>query len=125
VYQRYLEAQRSEIVRSASDKFGSPTYTADLAAKILEIVETEEYGLYHVTNSGSASRFDYLKCVIEAFELSTPIEPVDSGSFPRSAPNPDCETLANLNIEFLNLEPMRPWRDAIHAYVASLKKTLM
>ncbi len=124
VWQRYLEVQRSNIVRSASDKFGSPTYTADLAAKILEIVETDQYGLYHVTNSGSASRFDYLKCIVEAFEMSTPIEPVDSSSFPRSAPNPNCETLANLNIEFLNLEPMRPWQDAIRAYVASLKENL-
>lgn len=125
VYQRFLEAKASPVVRSANDKFGIPTFTKDLAAKVLEIVETEEYGLYHVTNSGCASRYEYLKCIVEAFKLSTMVEPVDSASFPRAAPVPDCEMLANLNIGFLDLEPMRPWQDAIHAYVASLKKTVL
>jgi dTDP-4-dehydrorhamnose reductase len=121
VYQRFLEAQKEPVVRSASDKFGSPTFTQDLAKKVLEILETGEYGLYHVSNSGSASRYEYVKYIVEAFRLRTPVEPVDSSDFPRAAPVPDCELLDNLNLKFAGLAPLGPWQEAISRYVATLK----
>ena len=124
VYQRFLEAKNSPVVRSADDKFGSPTFTGDVASKLLEIVETGEYGLYHLSNSGRTSRYDYVKCIVDAFGLSTEVEPVDSSLFPRVAPIPDCELLANLNLEFLGLAPMAPWQEALGRYVATLRKAL-
>jgi dTDP-4-dehydrorhamnose reductase len=122
VYQRYLDAQTNPVMRSANDKFGSPTYTVDLAAKILEIVESEAYGLYHVTNSGCASRFDYVRHILMAFGLTNVVEPVDSSTFPRKAPMPNCELLENLNLRFLGLEVLGTWQEAIETYVAHLKK---
>ena len=121
VCQRFAEAQREPVLRSATDKFGNPTYTVELAKKLLELMETDEYGLYHVTNQGKASRYEYVKCIIEAFGLSNPVEPVDSSAYPRVAPVPDCEMLANLNLKFLGLEPMSYWEEAIHRYVTTLK----
>ena len=123
VYQRFLEAQREPVVTSANDKFGSPTFTEDLARKILELAGTNEYGPYHVTNDGGASRYEYVKCIVEAFGLDTPVEPVDSSSFVRRAPVPDCEMLENLNLKFLGLESLPPWQEAIHRYVALLKQS--
>ena len=120
VYQRFLEAQKSPVLRSADDKFGCPTFTEELAAKILEVVESEECGLYHMTNSGCASRYEYVKCIVEAFGLSAEVEPVDSSSFPRAAPVPDCEMLENLNLKFLGLAPLEPWQDAVARYVGTL-----
>ncbi len=125
VYQRYLEAGQKPVLTSASDKFGCPTFTQDLAAKMLEVIESEEYGTYHVTNSGSASRYEYVKFIVRSFGLDTPVEPVDSSSFPRSAPVPDCEMLENLNVKFLGLDAMQPWQDAIQKYVGSLKSELL
>jgi len=122
VYQRYLEAKKNTLIKSAGDKFGSPTNTAELAAKMFELAETEEYGLYHITNSGKASRYDYVKCIVEAFGLDTVVESVDSSAYPRSAPVPDCEVLENLNLKFLGLASMTPWQEAIQHYVRSLKK---
>ena len=82
---------------------------------------SQEYGIYHVTNSGQASRYDYVKCILDAFGSDTAVEPVDSTAFPRSAPVPNCELLDNLNLKFLGLEPMAPWQEAIQKYVATLK----
>jgi len=121
VYQRFLDAQRIPVLSSANDKFGSPTWTQDLSIRILELLETEEYGLYHVTNRGIASRYEYVKCIVEAFDLNTSVEPVDSSAFPRSASVPNCEALDNLNCKFLGLPPMEPWQEAIHRYVRSLQ----
>ena len=124
VYQRYLEARQKPLVKSASDKFGCPTYTGELAAKMLELIGTEEFGLYHVTSSGGASRYEYVKCIVEAFGLDTVVEPVDSSAYPRNAPVPDCEMLEGLNLRFLGLAPMEPWQDAIGRYVQDLKRRL-
>ncbi len=122
VYQRFFEAKRLSVIQSAADKFGSPTFTQDLAAMALKIVESEEYGLYHVTNSGCASRYDYVKCIVESFGLATTVEPVASSSFPRAAPVPNCEMLDNLNLKFLGLEPLAPWQQAVRKYVAALQR---
>jgi dTDP-4-dehydrorhamnose reductase len=121
VYQRYLEAQRQPVLRSASDKFGSPTNTGDLAKIILKLANAEEYGLYHVTNQGSGSRYDYVKCIVEAFGLDNQVEPIDSSAFPRSAPVPDCEILEDLNLKFLGLAQPEPWQEAIHRYAKLLQ----
>lgn len=122
VYQRYQEALREPVLRSASDKFGSPTFARELAEKILELEDSENFGLYHVTNGGRASRFEYVKHIVESFGLPNVVEPVDSSSFPRSAPVPDCESLDNMNLRFLGMEPLSPWQEAIDRYVQELKR---
>jgi dTDP-4-dehydrorhamnose reductase len=121
VFQRYLEAKRNPVVKAAADKFGSPTYTVDLAVKILELLDTEEYGLYHVSNKGGGSRYDYVKCIIKAFGLSTRVEPVDSSFFPRPTSTPDSEMLENLNIRLLGLREMDPWEETLERYVRQLE----
>jgi dTDP-4-dehydrorhamnose reductase len=124
VYQRYQEAQQNPVLRSANDKFGSPTATSELAEKIMDLVATEAYGLYHIANVGRASRYDYVKAIVKAFGLDTTVEPVDSSAYPRPAPVPDCESLDNVNLGFLGLPPMSDWHEAVQRYVAELKKTL-
>ena len=57
VYQRFKEAREKSVINSAGDKFGSPTYTCDLASKMLELLKTDSYGTYHVSNTGGCSRF--------------------------------------------------------------------
>lgn len=122
VYQRYLEAKDKPVLRSAGDKFGSPTYTADVAERLIELLEAQRYGIYHVANEGGGSRYDYVKCIVEAFGLSTVVEKVDSSQFPRLAPVPDSEMLTSLNLRFAGIAPLEPWQEAIRRFVAQLKR---
>lgn len=121
VVRRWEEARRVPVVRSAGDKFGSPTFTEDLAVRIIDLLDTEAYGLYHVTNTGGASRYDYVRHIVDTFALSTPVEKVDSSHHPRSAPVPASEMLENLNTRFLGLPPLPPWQEAIERYVKHLR----
>lgn len=121
VYQRYKEAKEKPVLRSAGDKHGSPTYTVDLARKVLELLGTEQYGVYHISNQGGGSRYDYVRCILEAFGLDTHLEMVDSSAFPRTADTPASEMLDNLNLRFLGLDPLEPWQEAIGRYVGHLK----
>ncbi|HMH50638.1 MAG TPA: NAD(P)-dependent oxidoreductase [Candidatus Acidoferrum sp.] len=123
VARRWDEAHRVPVLRSAGDKFGSPTFTEDLAARILDLLDTDAYGLYHVTNAGGGSRYDYVRHIVDTFGLPNPVEKVDSSHHPRSAPVPACEMLENLNTRFLGLAPLPPWQDAIERHVRQLRAT--
>jgi len=122
VYQRYLEAQKSSVINSAGDKYGCPTYVEDLVVKIDEIIEAGRGGIYHLTNSGGCSRFEYVKKIVEACGLKREIMSVDSSDFPRKANTPDCELLYNWNLGYLGLSSMPSWEDAIERYVRIMRR---
>lgn len=121
VIRRYEEAQKLKVMHSAFDKYGSPTYTGDLARGISELLKTEEYGTYHLANQGGCSRATYVRRIIEGFGCSTRVEEVDSSHYPRKADVPGCEILDGLNIRFLGLEPQPPWDEALQRYISALK----
>lgn len=124
VVRRYEEARKVSVIRSVFDKHGSPTYTADLALSITGLLETDEYGIYHLANQGGCSRAAYVRHIIKCFGLSTVVEEVDSSHYPRRADVPDCETLEGLNIQFLGLPTLPPWEEAIKYYVHTIKGEL-
>lgn len=120
VYQRYLEALKSAVIKSAGDKYGCPTFVGDLVIKIDEILTARHPGVYHVTNSGGCSRFEYVKKIIEYSGLKTEVIPVDSKNFQRKANVPDCELLLNSNIKSLGINELSAWENAIERYVKSV-----
>ncbi|MFA6169604.1 MAG: NAD(P)-dependent oxidoreductase [Candidatus Margulisiibacteriota bacterium] len=124
VYQRYLEAQKVPVLKSAGDKFGTPTLVEDLVPKIDEIVKIGVTGLYHVTNSGGGSRADYVKKIVQSCGLKTAVEAVDSSAFPRKANVPNCEILNNWNLKYLGLAPLPAWEEAIERYVKVMFREL-
>jgi len=123
-YQRYLEAIKKPILHSAKDKYGSPTYVVDLAGKINDILQADVPGLYHVSNSGSCSRADYVKKIVESCGLTVKVEPVDSSFFPRKANVPDCEMLNNWNLKFLGIPQLPSWEEAIERYCSIMLKEI-
>jgi len=122
VAKRCEEARSKSVVQSVYDKHGSPTSTADLAGAIEQLVQTDEYGTYHIANTGGCSRAAYVRRIIECFGLRTPVEEIDSSHFPRKADVPDCEVLQCMNTAFIGMSPLRPWQDAIADYVDTLRK---
>ena len=121
VARRYDEARRTEVMRSAMDKHGSPTFTGDLVARIVELVRSGEYGRYHIANEGGCTRQEYVVQILRSFGLDTPVEGVDSSHYPRKAMVPDCEILTTLNAPFIGLGSLPPWQGAVDRYVRSLQ----
>jgi len=122
VYNRMKEALQAPRMQSAADKFGCPTYTRHLARTILSLIETDEYGVYHLTNGGYGSRFDYVSEILRSFGLTTTLEAADSSQFPRPAPVPDCEILHNHRLTLTGLPALPDWREALDEYVCRLKR---
>lgn len=113
-------ARASRELRAVDDKFGSPTYTADLARGIFGFIESGLYGKYHCVNEGCASRLDMARAIVDAAGIrDCAVTGVSSGEFPLPAPRPRMEALRNRGFELLGRPPMRGWREALREYVAS------
>ncbi len=124
VVARYREALQKPIVYSANDKYGSPTYTGDVARAISDLLASQEYGLYHLANQGGGTRADYVRHILQEFGIDTPVEEVDSSYFPRKAQVPNCEILTSYNLSYAGLSLLPPWQEALARYIHTIREQL-
>jgi len=108
-------ARERDTVAVVTDQVGQPTWTADLALAIVRLVDAKApFGIYHGTNSGQASWFDFARQVFEIGGLDPArVKPTDSMQFQRPAPRPSFSVLGHHGWRRAGLEPMRDWRDAL------------
>jgi dTDP-4-dehydrorhamnose reductase len=96
-----------------ADQRLQPTFTADLAAAILEAVEAKAEGIVHLTAGGECSWFEFTQAIMEVAEIDVPIEPVATVIAPGGVDRPLNGVLARTRAEELQLSALRPWRDAL------------
>jgi len=115
-----LAGQRPEL-KIVNDKFGSPTYTHDLARALIRLTQTGWFGVYHSVNTGEpCSRYEFAQKVLEYAQVtSCQLLPVNSAEFPLPAHRPRMEAGRNLHSELLGLELMRPWPIALREYIST------
>jgi len=100
-------------IKVVNDQFGSPTYGKDLAEKVRELVESNKpYGIYHLTNSGSCSWYEFALEIFKKSGLKVNIKPVKSEEFSTLAKRPTYSMLINTK-----LPPLRPWQEALQDYL--------
>lgn len=108
-------AQSHETLTVIDDQVGQPTWTADLAAQIVALLDADApAGIYHGTNSGRASWFDFARAVFALAGLNPDrVTPTDSTAFVRPAPRPSFSVLGHEAWRTAGLEPMRAWEEAL------------
>jgi dTDP-4-dehydrorhamnose reductase len=113
-------AGERETVSVVTDQVGQPTWSRDLAAAILRLLDAEApFGNYHATNAGSASWFDFARAIFEDSGLDPArVLPTDGAAFVRPAPRPSYSVLGHAAWAAAGLEAPRPWRDALRAAIA-------
>ena len=104
-------------VKVVDDQEGSPTYSLDLARKLLEIIETGAYGVYHLSNQGSITWNRFTKDIFEIAGLDTPVLPISTAELARPAPRPRFSTMRGLALELQGIPPMRPYREALEEFI--------
>ena len=102
-------------VSVVNDQLGQPTWTRDLATQIVALIEADApAGIYHGTNSGVGSWFDFAREVFTLAGLDADrVLPTDSAAFVRPAPRPSYSVLGHDAWATAGLAPMRPWQDAL------------
>ena len=103
------------------DEVGTPTYTPDLAKAISQLIETDHYGIYHITNSGSCSWCEFARYIFEVVGKDVEVIPVTAAEFARPAPRPHYSVLENRNWIEKGFEPLRSYKEAIKEYIGLIK----
>ncbi|WKY47955.1 dTDP-4-dehydrorhamnose reductase [Eubacteriaceae bacterium ES3] len=102
------------------DQLGSPTSTVDLARAIIDLMQTESYGIYHGTCEGQCSWYDFACEIFRLSGIDIPVEPVTSEEFVRPAPRPKFSVLENKGLNDLGLNTFRDWHVALEEYIEKL-----
>jgi dTDP-4-dehydrorhamnose reductase len=113
-------AGERDTVSVVTDQVGQPTWSRDLAVAIVRLLDAEApFGIYHGTNAGEASWFDFARAIFTESGLDPErVQPTDSSSFARPAPRPSYSVLGHAAWATARLPAPRPWRDALHAAIA-------
>jgi len=112
------KAAREGALKVVNDQFGSPTYTWDVAVKIGEMITRAKHGIYHVTNQGHCSWFDFAKEIVsQAGYAGVKIDPIPSSAAERPAPRPHNSRLANTGLLREGLGLLPTWQDALSRYM--------
>ena len=99
-----------------NDQFGKPTMTFDLAKALVTLLSVNSYGIYHVTNSGMATWYDFALKVFEYSGRSPEVKPVSSEQFRSLARRPRFSALENAHMAELDLPALPPWQDSLREY---------
>jgi dTDP-4-dehydrorhamnose reductase len=120
---RVTLARQGKPLSVVDDQIGGPTYTPDLARAMLDLIERGGQGIYHLTNSGQTSWFEFAAATLDAFSARTNLTPTSTRAFfenrPKAAPRPAYSVLDCSRAAQLLGHPMRPWRDALADYAAA------
>lgn len=112
-------AKRGMPLRIVSDQVGAPTYTRDLARLLADIVTAPAAGIYHATNSGACSWFDFAKEILSGSGIQAlDLTPVRTEDYPTPAKRPANSRLADTRLGALGVAPLPPWQDALGRYLA-------
>ena len=111
-----LAKERDEL-RVVNDQVFSPTYTKDLAKKIVQLINTEYYGIFHITNRDTCSWYEFTKEILRLAGLQTPVVPITSDQYPQKARRPHFSVLDNYHLRLLGMDDMRNWREALEDYM--------
>jgi dTDP-4-dehydrorhamnose reductase len=101
-----------DILKVKEDEFISPTYALDLAEGIVGVIEGGHYGLYHLTNSGSCSWYEFAREIFEFAGVEVEVIPVPGSEYPLPAARP-----ANGVLSALGSPELRHWREALEDYL--------
>jgi dTDP-4-dehydrorhamnose reductase len=111
-----LAGERDEL-RVVNDQVFSPTYTRDLARKIARLMTTEYYGIFHITNRGVCSWYEFTAEILKLADITTPVVPITSDQYPQKARRPCYSVLDNYHLRLLGMDDMRSWQEALRQYM--------
>jgi len=112
-------ASTKKSVRVVDDQVMTPTSSKDAAGKIFDLVRTGIYGLYHMTNTGSCSWYEFAREIFRVAGMDVEVIPVKSSEFGAKALRPAYSVLDNVNLRKAGIKDMRHWKEALRDYIDS------
>jgi dTDP-4-dehydrorhamnose reductase len=111
------KAAAGDRIRVVDDQILTPTYTADLAENLARLIATQAYGLYHMTNEGQCSWYEFAAAVFEAAAVKADLAPCKTIDYPTSVRRPSYSVLSKDKFHALDIGRMPHWRDSLSRYL--------
>ena len=111
-------SETNDTVRVVADQVGSPTYTADLAPLLCNMIQTEKYGIYHVTNEGLCSWAELAEAVFAAAGRETKVQRVTTEEYGAKAPRPKNSRLSKAKLTEQGFSRLPLCQDALKRFLA-------
>lgn len=115
-------AEIQDTITVVNDQFGSPTYTYDLARLLVDMIQTEKYGVYHATNEGFCSWYDFACAIFREAGIEVNVVPVTSAEYGAKANRPMNSRMSKEKLTENGFERLPSWEDALKRYIAELKQ---
>jgi len=112
-------AREGRTLSMVTDEVSSPTYAPELAEAVQRLTASDRFGIYHLVNEGSCSRYEFARAILDGAGLaSTPIAPILLRDFARASTPPPYAPLRNFAAsESLGIR-LRPWQEALADYLS-------
>ncbi|XYG87614.1 dTDP-4-dehydrorhamnose reductase [Heyndrickxia coagulans] len=113
-------AESYDQVNVVGDQIGSPTYTFDLARLLVDMIQTEKYGVYHATNEGFCSWAEFAEDIFKQAGKNVKVNAITTEEYPTKAVRPKNSRLSKQKLRDNGFEPLRPWKEALAHYLKEL-----
>ena len=111
-----------DTVSVVNDQIGLPTYTYDLARLVVDMIQTDKYGIYHATNSGEfISWYDFAKEIFKQSGLNVNVIPVSSDEFNAKAKRPSNSRMNQTELDKNGFIRLADWKDALSRYLKEIE----
>ena len=112
--------KEKDSINVVNDQFGSPTYTKDLAGVIIDIIDTNyEYGIYHYTNEGKITWYEFAKEICNLANADIIINPITTNEYPTKAKRPKNSYLSKDKIK--QYVRIKDWKESLENYIKEVK----
>lgn len=113
-------AKTHDTIRVVNDQFGSPTYTYDLAKLLADMVQTEKYGVYHATNEGVCSWYEFACEIFRKAKVQVNVIPVSTKEYGAKAPRPHNSRMSKEKLTENGFERLPSWQDALERFLKKI-----
>jgi len=114
-------ANEMKEINIVSDQVGSPTYTHDLSILISDMIKTEKYGIYHATNEGICTWYEFAKKIFEYSSINVRINPIKSEQYITKAQRPKNSRLSKESLLKNKFNLLPSWQNALKRYLIEIE----
>lgn len=114
-------AQTHDTLTVVNDQYGSPTYTYDLARLLVDMVQTDKYGIYHATNEGICTWYEFACEIFRQANVAVKVLPVSAAEYRAKAKRPENSRMSKEKLTENGFERLSSWQDALGRYLAVIR----
>ncbi len=113
-------SEKNSSIRVVNDQYGSPTATADLAVLLSDMIATDKYGIYHATNEGICTWYEFTCEIFRQAGIGVEVVPVTTAEYGAKAPRPANSRMSKDKLTANGFERLPSWQDALTRYLKEL-----